>query len=318
MPHTPQRRPLLSLVATVFLLLTPNTRAQTWTPPQPKTRAGIERPYFFAIEGHGKKAFILGTRHIGVPLSAFPDYVLEAIDRSQTQIHEVKFNSLNSFCADALRAVSTFRFTGPRLSQQLSPEAWKILAERMIKRGYPLAVMDRLNPTYAYINMSLNVSEAELGQLEREITARVNQRPGVRFRALESAVFQVRLLANLITVKDLEKVLMKPQPVGVEADPSENLNLYLSGSLESLERQLELVRETTPTVAEALLDNRNRSWIPQINRIMKRDPSPFFAVGAMHLVGPLGILQLLRQEGYTVARIDSEQTDNDFTPTLIR
>jgi uncharacterized protein len=50
---------------------------------------------------------------------------------------------------------------------------------------------------------------------------------------------------------------------------------------------------------EALLDQRNRNWIPRIARITKEKPT-FFGVGAAHLGGPQGVIALLRQAGYTV------------------
>ena len=48
-----------------------------------------------------------------------------------------------------------------------------------------------------------------------------------------------------------------------------------------------------------LLDKRNKNWVAQLKKIMKDQPV-FVAVGAGHLVGPAGLISLLRAEGYTV------------------
>jgi hypothetical protein len=50
---------------------------------------------------------------------------------------------------------------------------------------------------------------------------------------------------------------------------------------------------------EILLINRNRNWASQLKNIMNKE-SVFVAVGAGHLVGEKGLLNLLRKEGYTV------------------
>jgi uncharacterized protein YbaP (TraB family) len=50
---------------------------------------------------------------------------------------------------------------------------------------------------------------------------------------------------------------------------------------------------------EILLLNRNRNWIPVMQKAMARE-SIFFAVGAGHLSGPEGLLSLLRKSGYEV------------------
>jgi uncharacterized protein YbaP (TraB family) len=53
---------------------------------------------------------------------------------------------------------------------------------------------------------------------------------------------------------------------------------------------------------ELLLDRRNRNWIPVMESAMKKS-STFFAVGAGHLNGSQGVLELLRKQGYMVKGI---------------
>jgi uncharacterized protein YbaP (TraB family) len=53
---------------------------------------------------------------------------------------------------------------------------------------------------------------------------------------------------------------------------------------------------------ELLLDRRNRNWIPVMESVMKNSTT-FFAVGAGHLAGSQGVLELLRKQGYIVKGI---------------
>ena len=53
---------------------------------------------------------------------------------------------------------------------------------------------------------------------------------------------------------------------------------------------------------ELLLDRRNRNWIPVMESVMKNSTT-FFAVGAGHLAGSQGVLDLLRKQGYKVKGI---------------
>lgn len=50
---------------------------------------------------------------------------------------------------------------------------------------------------------------------------------------------------------------------------------------------------------DILLNDRNKNWVGQLKNILK-DTSVFVAVGAGHLVGKLGLIALLKKEGYTV------------------
>jgi uncharacterized protein YbaP (TraB family) len=53
---------------------------------------------------------------------------------------------------------------------------------------------------------------------------------------------------------------------------------------------------------EALLAQRNTTWIPRLLRFA-RNKSTFFAVGAGHLPGEDGVIALLRAEGYKVTPV---------------
>ena len=52
----------------------------------------------------------------------------------------------------------------------------------------------------------------------------------------------------------------------------------------------------------ALLDERNKAWIPKIEKAMKEKPA-FIAVGGGHLGGKNGVLRLLKARGYQIEAI---------------
>jgi uncharacterized protein len=58
-----------------------------------------------------------------------------------------------------------------------------------------------------------------------------------------------------------------------------------------------------PSMAERLLDARNRRWIPKIESFCRNGQMAFVVVGAAHLGGPNGLLALLRARGYTSAQL---------------
>ncbi|ANE52129.1 TraB/GumN family protein [Flavisolibacter tropicus] len=54
--------------------------------------------------------------------------------------------------------------------------------------------------------------------------------------------------------------------------------------------------------AELILDQRNKRWIPTIEKAMKKQAT-FFAFGCAHLAGENGVIRLLRKKGYIVTPI---------------
>jgi len=60
----------------------------------------------------------------------------------------------------------------------------------------------------------------------------------------------------------------------------------------------------TGNMREILLDNRNRNWVKQLKELMSKKRL-FVAVGAGHLGGKEGVIELLRREGYTLKPIEN-------------
>lgn len=52
----------------------------------------------------------------------------------------------------------------------------------------------------------------------------------------------------------------------------------------------------------AMLDKRNSNWVNQIPELMK-NKSTFIAVGAAHLAGEQGVINLLKKAGYKVKSV---------------
>lgn len=75
-------------------------------------------------------------------------------------------------------------------------------------------------------------------------------------------------------------------------------DIYLSQDLDSL---YQLMADSPELMGsqELLLNRRNQNWIPIMDAAMKKSPT-FFAVGAGHLGGSQGVLELLRKQGYQV------------------
>jgi uncharacterized protein YbaP (TraB family) len=60
--------------------------------------------------------------------------------------------------------------------------------------------------------------------------------------------------------------------------------------------------EDVKAFTDKFLNERNMNWLPIIISQIS-DKSSFIAVGALHLPGKKGIIELLREKGYTVKPI---------------
>lgn len=93
---------------------------------------------------------------------------------------------------------------------------------------------------------------------------------------------------------------------------------YLSNFIDNLDVEFELYKKSlkvyathninyfyfamqklNPEMTTDVLDKRNLSWLPKIKAAIKKE-SCFFAIGASHLAGKNGLVNLLRKDGYVV------------------
>jgi len=100
---------------------------------------------------------------------------------------------------------------------------------------------------------------------------------------------QERLLAQ--TLKELETELAS---VGKLADA------WKSGDAPTVERIVQSELKAEPQMYQRLLVDRNKAWLPKIEALFNRSGHAVVVVGAAHLVGPDGLVAMLKAKGYTV------------------
>ena len=79
-------------------------------------------------------------------------------------------------------------------------------------------------------------------------------------------------------------------------------NAWLTGDLAALEAASMRGIMADPVLRETLLVARNRRWLAQIEAQLQPSTKPLIAVGAAHLVGPDGLVALLKARGWRLTR----------------
>jgi uncharacterized protein YbaP (TraB family) len=116
---------------------------------------------------------------------------------------------------------------------------------------------------------------------------------------LESIQVQMQTI-NTVSLEDQVRMLIDGmnQTQGYDA----MLSNYLSESIDALYIDIITESEGFPNFIENFLNKRNSQWIPVITDQIERE-NTFIAVGAGHLPGPKGVLELLRAQGYSLTPI---------------
>jgi uncharacterized protein YbaP (TraB family) len=206
---------------------------------------------------------------------------------------------------------------GPTLPELLSDDEWQRLQAVMADRGVPGFMAAKMQPWMQTLMLGMPacaIQNPELAKkgLDMRLMA-VARESGVPVQSLEGFDELYALIADG-TVEDQLEMLMASLPFAADsADQFETTAaLYFDEqSAAAWEfarivsyRRLDLPEaEIEALLAEfkgKLLDTRNRAWMPTI--LAAEDDVVVVAVGALHLMGETGVLNLLDQAGFTLER----------------
>ena len=128
---------------------------------------------------------------------------------------------------------------------------------------------------------------------------------GKKLGALETMEFQLNLLFNSSSLQRQAEILVC-QLSDVEKTIDSAMKITDAYMTQDLDKIYELSKEKEGTKCDmqpeefnALIDNRNIAWMDKLPEMIKQE-STFVVVGAAHLPGENGVLNLLKNAGYTV------------------
>jgi len=127
---------------------------------------------------------------------------------------------------------------------------------------------------------------------------------GKPVQGLETAEYQIsrfdqmtmeqqdRMLAS--TLKELDTEIASVNKLG---------EAWKAGDAPAIERIVLADLKSDPVIYQRLLVDRNRNWLPKIDALFARQGHALVVVGAAHLIGPDGVIAMLKAKGYTVEQL---------------
>ena len=120
---------------------------------------------------------------------------------------------------------------------------------------------------------------------------------------LESVTEQLNLFTSFSKTEQTEMVMSSLRDEAKAKSSFEQMQqIYLTQNLDNLYAFMKKESDSPIANSRVFLENRNQNWIPQMEKMME-NKSVFFAVGAAHLAGQEGVIELLIKKGYTLTPI---------------
>lgn len=260
------------------------------------------------VETDENTVYLGGTVHLlrasDYPL---PEEYAEAYGASDTLFFETDLNSMGDMAVQARLLQKLSYSDGRTLKTVLNQEAYSALQAHMDGIGLPLAMMEKFKP--GMIVSTLQVMEFQrIGFTPQGVDAYFNNLAmgdGKPLGQLETIDDQIGFLSAMGEGNESEFILLSLQDLEETVEVMDDMiAAWRTGDNDALSELFvaEMLNEA-PEIYDSLLKRRNMNWLPQIEEMLKSAETEFVLVGAAHLVGPDGLLELLEGKGYRVSRL---------------
>ena len=193
------------------------------------------------------------------------------------------------------------------LDKVLSQSTYEQVSKRMNDLGLPIEPLRQFKP-WALAIMLLGLEWQKAGfdpnlGLDKHFYDRA-QNEGKAVQGLETLAYQLsrfdgmtmaqqdRLLAD--TIKGLDTEM---------GNVNKLADAWKAGDAPTVERIVLAELKDDPVMYQRLLVERNQNWLPKLEALFSRSGRAFVVVGAAHLVGPDGLLSVLKAKGYAVEQL---------------
>lgn len=193
------------------------------------------------------------------------------------------------------------------LQGALPPDLYRRLAQTAAADSLSMGTLDRLKPWLASI-LLLDAQLLHSGYASTdgvdEHFAEEAEADGKPVIGLEAPEYQLGLFAKL---PDATQTALLRQALdesaGFDADMQSLIAAWHSGDTVGLEHEMQQEFGKYPDIYRALLVDRNQVWMPKLEALMAGGKQYFVVVGALHLVGPDGLLARFKADGYAVQQL---------------
>jgi uncharacterized protein len=167
----------------------------------------------------------------------------------------------------------------------------------------PLSFVERIKPSMAGALLYPKMMPCKTVSGVEEQLMKLAKQDKKEIRGLETMAFQASVFDSIPYEKQAQELLKTIDSLQQYKKYFDTmLTVYKSQRINDIEKMFSDEKFGMAENPDILLYNRNRNWVKQLKTIMQQQ-SIFAGVGAGHLVGKQGLIELLRKEGYTVKAI---------------
>ncbi|MFT4022578.1 MAG: TraB/GumN family protein [Flavihumibacter sp.] len=275
-------------------------RSATAAPGTPVT--SNVKSLLWEVSGNGlaNPSYVFGTMHLMCTENALLSDSLEYGIAQATRVYfEIDMDNM----AEMMGLFKYIRMRdGKKLSDLLTAAEYERVKEYFVRNKsiLPLSMMETFKPYFIASMISETRMPCESKNGMEEVILKAVKASKKEVKGLESIGFQASVFDSIPYADQARELLKTIDSAGVEdSSTAKMLSVYTAQDMDGIEKLTVEEEGGVASFLDLFLYGRNARWIPLIQAAMKEGPT-LFAVGAAHLPGKKGVLDLLKQAGYTV------------------
>ena len=255
------------------------------------------------ISGNGLEtsSFLYGTIHI----ISEDDFVMTEMTKEKIASSEQVVMELDMDDPKTMMGMMTkiSMKDGQTLKKLLSEEDYGLVSDFFRDTlGMNLMLFESMKPFMALSVMYPKMLGEKTASYEMEFM-KLAKKSSLEILGLESVEDQLSIFDEIPYEDQAQMLVEFIKGYGSEKGKIEEMvQLYVDQDLKGL-YEFSTQSAEMEGYQDVMLDNRNENWIPKMENMMNEKVS-FFAVGAAHLWGPKGVINLLKEQGYTVKALN--------------
>ncbi len=265
------------------------------------------------LQNTDNRVLIMGSVHFlraeDYPL---PDGMNLAYEQADSLVMEVDMDDLDPMEAQSSMARLGISQDGRSLEDIIGAEGYEHVAGRAKSLGLPIELFQQFEPWFAALTIS-QMQMLALGfdpswGIETQLMQRALQ-DGKSISGLETLNEQLGFLDRL--EENTQKLFLLQsleETTQVQEELESMVTAWRTGDMETMsELFLQDMLEEAPGLYDALLVQRNQSWLDEIEDLTTRDEDYLVVVGALHLVGEDSVITLLDQRGFPTRQLSGDE-----------
>jgi len=262
----------------------------------------------WAIHGAHNTVYLAESVHLlKADQAALPAPFERAYADATTIVMEIDLSRIDAAQIQSWTQAHAMLPQGTTLEQSVGPAIFQRAADAAQHVGMSIEMLQTFAPwmvalTLAdleYLKLGYDPQEGVEEQIERRAA-----RDGKPILGLETLDQQLGQLVRLSPDEQSRFLdLTVEEMKDAESDTDELVAAWRAGDNAKLASLLSSEYQTFPELYAALVTERNRNWLPQIRGFLSEDHNYLVVVGALHLVGTGGLIDLARQSGLVVTPV---------------